>query len=249
MAGVLGNPPLPSGAPPIPPTVIASSKMTTGTNISQPMSKPPAPPPPPPPVAQPTTSVRNDIGQRDGFAYHNFDDADALTTTTTRPPSLPSAPPPPLPVSVHPAPQLPQSPVLFKSPGRLVPSTKQTDTLLAPISTPIISDSESPRRVPSTSALDGLQAALADRGGSRSNQSMTEHATDTRTSVAKPEKGYDSLTYSLKAQHAKRIDDSRYRFQPDNALPVIRPYTNCAKLFKSGRKGGSTVPLNLDSLR
>ena len=42
------------------------------------------------------------------------------------------------------------------------------------------------------------------------------------------------------------VDDSRWKFKDDDMLPNPRPYKGIVKDYKSGRKGGSTVPLDLN---
>ncbi|KAG4304479.1 hypothetical protein PORY_002189 [Pneumocystis oryctolagi] len=42
------------------------------------------------------------------------------------------------------------------------------------------------------------------------------------------------------------IDDSRWKFKNEDEFPIPRVFTGEQKIFKSGRQGGSTVPLNLD---
>jgi hypothetical protein len=41
------------------------------------------------------------------------------------------------------------------------------------------------------------------------------------------------------------VNDSRWKFKDDGMLPHPRPYSGIIKDYKSGRRGGSTVPLDL----
>jgi hypothetical protein len=45
------------------------------------------------------------------------------------------------------------------------------------------------------------------------------------------------------------VDDSRWKFKDEDMLPNPRPYKGIIKEYKSGRRGGSTVPLDLDQFR
>ena len=65
-----------------------------------------------------------------------------------------------------------------------------------------------------------------------------------------------AVNYSLKATVTKStpsycdvnlsVDDSRWRFKDPGMLPNPRPYKGIIKEYKSGRKTGSTIPLDLN---
>ncbi|CCG84474.1 protein of unknown function [Taphrina deformans PYCC 5710] len=238
--GIPPPPPAPptlptSIAPPAPPPPVPTAKSTSGARVPGPSTQVPSRP-------IPTERV---------VTQKPYEDVTAISAP--RLPSLPTAPPPPLPSSASPAPPLPRSPAPLP-----VTTTQAPDiTLMSrPAAAPSMATASPTIRTQATkpisevSSLDGLQAALADRGSNRPSHGSFEHTSNADPSGRQIyENGFDSAAYSLKAQRVKRIDDSRYKFQPDSALPIIRPFTNCQKIYRSGRPQGSTVPLNLADLR
>ncbi|KAG5440425.1 hypothetical protein PCK2_000558 [Pneumocystis canis] len=83
---------------------------------------------------------------------------------------------------------------------------------------------------------------------------QTSSAFSSQKSAAKLQKPYISSSSSklytgpgIKPSNANiLIDDSRWKFKNEDEFPVPRTFSGDQKIFKSGRLGGSTVPLNLD---
>lgn len=218
----LSLPVAPPSAPPARPT-------------SNPPSLPSAPPPPLPSSVSPAPARINDP-----------------------PPSRSVAPPPPPPPQANfrnsaQAFPVSQAPVFAPPPPPAPPTNGLSSTATHTVThAPVIAPPPPAQsQTASSSDLGGLQAALASRSQDQHNNSRSTSASHSGDGVAN---GYDhnelpsTANYSLKPQAIKRVEDSKYRFQPDNTLPPIRQFTNCAKVYKSGRPGGSTVPLNLAAL-
>lgn len=224
--------------------------MSSGTRMphasAPPVPKMPAPPLPNSTIAQnlPQSRPQSTSKSSRPLAPTVPDHTPSFNNTTQHPPprplvsapSLPSAPPPPLPYVAAAIDR-----------GNVVPSS---DEHVSPyIASATIGDLPTQTRPASESNLNGLQAALAHRSNQLSNSEG-----GTKQNIYAPNSSMthevpSTSEYSLKPQHVKRVDDSKYKFQPDHALPTIRPYMGFQKNYRSGRANGSTVPLDLHSLR
>ncbi|KAG4302465.1 hypothetical protein PCANB_001280 [Pneumocystis canis] len=102
-----------------------------------------------------------------------------------------------------------------------------------------------PQLLPSVTSVDAMKESRFEK--------TSPLAFSSQKFITKLQKPYISSNFKLytgpgiKPSNANiLIDDSRWKFKDEDEFPEPRTFSGEQKIFKSGRLGGSTVPLNLD---
>ncbi|GAM87705.1 hypothetical protein ANO11243_057320 [Dothideomycetidae sp. 11243] len=221
------KPPLLGKKPPIPPP---ASRKPSGTAPPIPPSAPPppsshappAPPPPPPPPA--------------GAPRPPQTHAPSPSPSSRAPPPPPSAPPPPSGFSPSIAQQAARSAFGHPSPGVSPPASPAPPPPRPPVSA-------APPPPPPPSAIS--QPALLSPNPPPPSAPIARRPLDA-SAYTLSNGGSHSPSPSRDASiggHRLNIENPKWKFQPDNALPNPRDFTNGPKRYRAGR--GSSVPLDL----
>ncbi|ORY78526.1 hypothetical protein BCR37DRAFT_105656 [Protomyces lactucae-debilis] len=230
----------PTNAPPARPTTMAPPAPRAGGPPPLPSTQPPSLPSsgPPPPPSAPATPV----------AQQSIPPPPPPPSVSAPPPLRAQPPQPGLSAPLLPAGRAP-------SPNRAppLPSTNAPPPPpSAPAPAPRIAASQ--MQTHDQTGFDGLSAALAERNAGRSpNVSRPSSLPPAASNTANHGSTYGNGAgggYSLKPAQIQRVEDGgRFKFEAVGSLPVPRAYMNRPKVFRSGRPGGSTVPLDLGRYR
>lgn len=220
----LGKPPppppvsrKPSGQPPAPPPLPPTASVP---NLA------PPPPPPPPPSSSPSIAPPPPPPPPPTSASPAPPTAPPppplSPPTRSTPPPVAAAPPPPPPPPPPPTHQSPAQAAAKQAFGKSGITLNRTDS--GPSSPLAQSSGYGPQIMPGGSPSSNRASAFSASSYTLTNGSVS----------------------SSGGNGGVQIQDSRWKFQDDNALPPPRQFTGVPKSYRAGR--GSTVPLDLSSL-
>ncbi|THY36077.1 hypothetical protein D6D01_00749 [Aureobasidium pullulans] len=207
----------PSGNIPPPPPSSASPVPPSAPPM--PPSSAPRPPPPPPSMSAPLPPMNSSPSLAETAARNAFGRAS------------PAAPPPPAPAMTpprSPAPAPPLPPAAAPSPPR--------PPIAAPSPPPAAAPSPPPSVAPSRPHAGSI---------SRSTMDASAYTLSNGASLKFPSQSYQGASGSRGGGGRITIDDTRFKFQPDETLPKPREFSGVTKMYRAGR--GSTVPLDLSA--
>ncbi|KAF2171491.1 hypothetical protein M409DRAFT_18608 [Zasmidium cellare ATCC 36951] len=260
--------PAPPSAPPPPPLPQSAPKQPPAP-ISRPAPSAPSIPAPPPPPTQRRTSNAQDDDEYDPYRYDtpgrgvppappppppqtNGHQQTSLAAQAARnafraasPAVAPPPPPPPPPSQSTPA-LAPPPPPPSAPPSR--PSSSPTSGPPAPPPPPPASRSNSnlppPPPAPKASTPGGIPTAGGVSLGTGPIQPMDASAYTLTNGRSRADSTPQSIGGGFGGRHV--VQDSRWKFQGDDALPRPRDFSGGPKRYRAGR--GSSVPLDLRAL-